>query len=156
MYKGFTIIEMLIAVAIFVVVITISLTSFLNITDVQRKAEAFRSINDNLNFSLETMAREIRTSTNYNVGTDGTSITVNNAYNENVTYRLNNKRVERSSDGINFLAMTAPEIIVTKLLFIKSDLRQPRITIIINGSSGTAKTKSYLNLQTTVSQRKRE
>lgn len=156
MNKGFTIIEMLIAVTVFVVVITVSLASFLNITDVQRKAEAFRSINDNLNFSLETMAREIRTSTNYNVGTDGTSITVNNVSNENVTYRLNNNRVERSTNGVNFLAMTAPEIIVTKLLFMKSGLRQQRVTIIINGSSGTTKTKSYLNLQTTVSQRKRE
>jgi len=156
--KGFTIIEMVVAVGVFAVVITVSLAAFLNISDIQKRAEALRVINNNLNFSLETMMREIRAGSNYRVGSGGTSLTIASVFGGDITYRLNNNRIEKSVDGSPFITLTAPEVNITKLLFIvqgqnPNDGLQPRVNIIITGSAGE-KTLIKLNLQTTISQRK--
>ena len=155
--KGFTIIEMVVAVGVFAVIITALLTTFLNISDIQKRAEALRVINNNLNFSLETMMREIRADSNYRVGSGGTSLTIASVSENDITYRLNNGRIEKSVGVSPFITLTAPEVNITKLLFIREPLpgpqNQPRITIIINGSAGEKKVIN-LNLQTTISQRK--
>ena len=156
--KGFTIIEMVVAVGVFAVVITVSLAAFLNVSNIQKRAEALRVINNNLNFSLETMMREIRSGSNYSVGTGGTSLNIKNASSTDITYRLNNNRIEKSVTAGPYLALTAPEVNITKLLFISrgelaGDGLQPRVTIVITGSAGE-KNVIKLNLQTTISQRK--
>ena len=158
MNKGFSLIEMVVAVGVFAVVITISLAAFLNISDIQKRTEALRAINDNLNFSLETMMREIRSDSNYRVGSGGTSLTISNESGNDISYRLNNGRIEMAAGGSSYVALTAPEVNITKLLFMvqgqaSGDGLQPRVTIIITGSAGEKKTIN-LNLQTTVSQRK--
>ncbi|MCX6731699.1 MAG: prepilin-type N-terminal cleavage/methylation domain-containing protein [Candidatus Parcubacteria bacterium] len=156
MNKGFTIIEMVVAVGVFAVVMTVSLAAFLNVSDIQKRAEALRVINDNLNFSLETMMREIRAGSNYRVGSGGTSLTIAGVSGGDITYRSNNGRIEKSVAG-NPITLTAPEVNIIKLLFIREPQTgpqyQPRITIIINGSAGEKKVIN-LNLQTTISQRK--
>lgn len=160
MKSGFSLIEMIVATGVFLVVITVTLAAFLNVSDIQKKAEALRVINDNLNFSLETMMREIRAGSNYSVGGGGTSLAMTNVYGSQIIYRLNNSRIEKSVTGGSFLPLTAPEITITKLIFISrgeavGDSLQPRVTIILNGVAGEKeKTKSKLNLQTTISQRR--
>ena len=62
---GFTLIELMVALGVFMVVMTITLSAFLNIIDIQKKTEAFRKVNDNLNFAMEAMMREIREGTKY-------------------------------------------------------------------------------------------
>jgi prepilin-type N-terminal cleavage/methylation domain-containing protein len=155
--KGFTIIEMVVAVGVFAVVITVSLAAFLNVSNIQKRAEALRVINNNLNFSLETMMREIRSGSTYRVGGGGISLTIASVSGGDIIYRLNNGRIEKSVTGSPFITLTAPEVNITKLLFIREPLPgpqiQPRITIIINGSAGE-KNVIKLNLQTTISQRK--
>jgi prepilin-type N-terminal cleavage/methylation domain-containing protein len=160
--KGFSLIEMIVAVGIFAVVMTISLAALLNLSDIQKKAEALRATNDNLNFSLETMMREIRSGKSYcaaglgPVCSSDRFVFVNGS--NVIVYRLNNARIEKSADGgANYITMTAPEIRITKLLFwvqgqAANDKIQPRVTIIINGSAGDKKVVN-LNLQTTISQR---
>lgn len=158
MKSGFSLIEMIVAVGVFLFVITISLTAFLNISDIQRKAEALRIINDNLNFSLETMMKEIRAGSGYGVG--GSSLSITNIDGKQVIYRLNNERIERKVNGNPFIALTAPEVNITTLLFVvdgagSSDGLQPRVTIVLTGTAGEKeKVKTKLYLQTTISQRK--
>jgi prepilin-type N-terminal cleavage/methylation domain-containing protein len=154
--KGFTLIEMIVAVGVFTVAITISLASFLNITAIQRKTSAMRTINDNLNFSLEIMMREIRSGTNYKVGGGGTSLAIVNNYKKNIVYSLNtvNNQIERSEEGGPAIALTAPEVKITKLFFVVDSTFQPRVTVVVNGETGeNEKSKSVFNLQTTISQR---
>ncbi len=168
--KGFTIIEMVVAVGVFAIVITILLAAFLNISSIQKRAEAQRIINDNLNFSLETMMREIRAGSNYcdpsllSCFSDRFVFKSSSAGNPVFVYKLNNNRIERSVDGgINFIPLTAPEVKIINLIFIVSgeksndnppaDGLQPRVTIVITGSAGE-KNVINLNLQTTISQRK--
>ncbi len=157
---GFTLIEMIVAVGVFAVAVVVSLTAFLNVSDIQKKAESLRIVNDNLNFSIETMLREIRTSSDYQIGTGGESLTVTDVFQGPMTYRLNNERIEKSVNGGPFVALTAPETTITKLAFFvkgeqAGDQLQPSVTIVITGSAGEKeKIKTYLELQTTVSQRK--
>src|SRR3989344_5373469 len=63
--NGFTLIELLVALGVFMVVMTITLSAFLNIIDIQKKTESFRRVNDNFNFTMEAMMREIREGKNY-------------------------------------------------------------------------------------------
>ena len=160
--KGFTLIEIIVAIGIFTAVITMALATFLNISDIQRKAGALRAINDNLNFALEIMSREIRTGKNYCLSSCGvSSFNLINSQNDSVVYRLNSNFIERSSDnGSTFLRLTSPEIKIDDLIFIvkgetAGDQKQPMVTVILNSSSVDKKAGELkLNIQTTVSQRK--
>lgn len=160
--QGFTLVEIIVAIGIFTAVITMALATFLNISDIQRKAGALRAINDNLNFALEVMSREIRTGKNYCASPcSASSFNLTNSQNDDIVYRLNNNSIERSSDGgISFLRLTSPEIKIENLVFIVSgepagDQRQPKVTLILNGSSTDSKMGEVkLNIQTTVSQRR--
>src|SRR3989338_987870 len=65
MKRGFTLIEMLVSVAIFSVVMLIALGSLLAMSESDRKAQTLKSVINNLNFSLDSMSRTIRTGTMY-------------------------------------------------------------------------------------------
>jgi prepilin-type N-terminal cleavage/methylation domain-containing protein len=69
--KGFTLIEMLIAVSLFTVVVTISIGALLTIFDANKKARSARTVVDNLNISIENMTRIVRFGKNYHCGTGG-------------------------------------------------------------------------------------
>lgn len=63
--SGYTIIETMIAISIFLLVITVGVGSLLNAHLVNKKSQNMRSILDGLNFSMEDMSRNIRTGYNY-------------------------------------------------------------------------------------------
>ena len=160
---GFTLIELLVALGVFMVVMTMTLSAFLNIIDIQKKTEAFRKVNDNLNFAMEAMMREIREGKNY-CQSSCASGTFNFTSKDGniVNYRLNGEHIERQipSESISWLMLTSDEIKITNLSFsvrgnAANDKQQPLVIIAVSGESGLkAKLKSKLNLQTTVSQRK--
>jgi len=170
---GFTLIEMMVSLAVFMVVMTITLSAFLNISDIQKKTEAFRKVNDNLNHSMEMMMREIREGRGYCDGIsncDGDSFTfTSRAENESVTYSLfagTGGYIQRKVGVKGPQRLTSDDVNITGLNFTVSgqelgaynegtDTNQPRVTISISGESGTKKKlKSSLYLQATVSQRK--
>ena len=166
--RGFTLVEMIVSVSIFTVVTFVAVGALLAITDANRKANAIRTTMDNLNFSMESMARNFRTGSDYSCGgagnccTGGGSVTFNDQDGVVVTYRydalLRGIIVERG--GVP-LSMTSPEINVDALTFYVTgtgaDGQQPRIVISIKGTAGKIeKLKTSFNVQTTVSQRKVE
>lgn len=63
--RAFTIIEMMVAIGIFLVVIMYGMTSLLNADLIHQKSQDQRSIMDNLNFIMEDMSRNIRTGYGY-------------------------------------------------------------------------------------------
>jgi len=71
---GYTIIETMIAISIFLVVVTIGIGSLLNANLIHHKSEDMRSIMDNLSFILEDMSRNLRTGTNYQCFTSAQSL----------------------------------------------------------------------------------
>jgi prepilin-type N-terminal cleavage/methylation domain-containing protein len=69
--KGFTLIEILVSVAIFSVVMVVALGALLAMSVADRKAEAIKTATDNLNFALDSMSRAIRTGYSYHCGSSG-------------------------------------------------------------------------------------
>lgn len=67
--KGFTLVEMLVAVALFAVVMTVSVGALLSLVDANRKAQAIQSVMSNLNIALDGMVRQIRMGSHYHCGT---------------------------------------------------------------------------------------
>lgn len=66
--KGFTLIEMMISVAIFTVVMIYGVGSLLSSNQNYRQTENLRKAIDNLSFTMEDMARTLRVGTNYVCG----------------------------------------------------------------------------------------
>ena len=62
---GFTIIETMISISLFLVVVVFGMNALLNANVVHQKSQDMRSILDNLSFILEDMGRNIRTGYNY-------------------------------------------------------------------------------------------
>ncbi len=67
--RGFTLIEILVSVAIFTVVMTIALGALLAISASDAKVETLKSVTDNLNFAIDDMSRALRTGTGWGCGT---------------------------------------------------------------------------------------
>lgn len=68
---GFTLIEMLVSLAVFTIVLFIATSSFLSIVNSDRKSRATRVATDNLNVALEDMSRRIKTGLAYDCGGGG-------------------------------------------------------------------------------------
>lgn len=146
MYKknGFTLIEMMVSVAIFSLVMVVALGSLLAISAADRKAQTLKTVMDNLSFSMEGMSRTIRTGVNYHCDTTnmaGATLTPQDCSSSGATYFaflsndsyytaycLKNNQIWRmrsttlpglstvcASNG--FLPITAPEIVVSNLTF---------------------------------------
>ncbi|MES2023140.1 MAG: prepilin-type N-terminal cleavage/methylation domain-containing protein [Patescibacteria group bacterium] len=62
---GFTIIETMIAISLFLVVVLIGMGALLNASMLHQKAQNIRSLIDNLSFTMEDMSRNLRTGYDY-------------------------------------------------------------------------------------------
>ena len=175
--KGFTMVELLVAIASFVIIISIAVGGFSGALRSQRQSIALLNANYNSSLVLEQIAREIRTGTNFcdqnppcssplgggEIRTDKLYFT--NAYGQNVVYRLNNFGIEKSiniestNGETSFKKITADDVVVDYLKFILNgqtfgDGKQTRITILIGiKSKESSVSGSVVNLQTTVSPR---
>src|SRR5438552_13144631 len=63
--RGFTLVEMIVAVALFAVVMLVSVGALLSLVGASRKAQALQSVMNNLNISLDGMVRSIRMGSEY-------------------------------------------------------------------------------------------
>ncbi|MEK7071409.1 MAG: hypothetical protein AAB943_00550 [Patescibacteria group bacterium] len=69
--SGYTIIETMIAVSIFIVIVIFGTGVLLNANVLHQKSQDMRSIMDNLSFIMEEVSRNIRTGSNYRCINDG-------------------------------------------------------------------------------------
>ncbi len=63
--QGFTLIEVMIAVALFTIIMTIGVGAVLNSNNNHKKTQTVRAVLDNLSFIMEDMGRNIRLGSNY-------------------------------------------------------------------------------------------
>ncbi|MBP6883991.1 MAG: hypothetical protein KBC06_02050 [Candidatus Pacebacteria bacterium] len=75
---GYTIIETMISISLFIVVVMVGMESLLNANVVHQKSQDMSSIIDNMNFIMEDMSRNIRTGYNYHCITIGEDIYTSN------------------------------------------------------------------------------
>lgn len=174
--SGFTLVEIMVSVSVFIVIMTISSGSILSILDANRKSQNLRTVMDNLNFTLESMTRTIRFGTKYHCDVNNepvelplncsdygaSSISVLSQTSSQVSYRLSGERIERKQNANPYSFLTDSNVKITSLKFYvkgstpysSGDLEQPRVIIFISGYVGAKpSTRSSFTIQTTVSQR---
>ncbi len=166
--KGFTLIEMIVAISIFTIVVFVGIGALLSIADANRKSNSLRTVMDNLNFAMESMSRSIRTGDNYSCNGIGNCPSGKN----NFTFvDQKGKTVKYSFVEVNGIGMinvtknsgqslriTSPGVDIDNLSFFVTGVGagngQPRVVISIIGIAGIKeKLKSKFSIQTTVSQR---
>ncbi len=63
--KGFTLIEIMVSMSIFMIIMLLALGALITFSDTAKKAQALRSAMDNVNFAMENMTRSLRMGNNY-------------------------------------------------------------------------------------------
>ena len=148
---GFTIIELMVAMSLFVIVIGIASGTFIRSLRTQRQTVALMAANDNASFTLERMVREIRTGSAFSSGSGRLAFT--NYEDKPVEYLLVDGVVTR-----NGRPLTASNVLVTYLSFYLTgadvgDGLSTRVTVRM-GVSGRGALESFVTrLQTTVASR---
>jgi len=72
--RGFTLIETMIAMTIFLIVVTVGMGAILNANAIHNQNQATRSILDSLSFTMEDMSRNIRTGYHYHCASSMPSV----------------------------------------------------------------------------------
>lgn len=159
--RGFTIVEMLVAMGLFITVVTIVTDVFIQSLRSSRTTVALINANANASVALEQMSRELRTGSGFS-SPGSSEISFANSFGSPVTYRLNAaaRAIERSINGEPFVPITASDVGVLSLAFTllgnsPSDGYPPRITVILRVTPANiaAFNVPIINFQTTVSAR---
>lgn len=180
--RGFTLIELIVAIALFSIAIAIAAGGFTNALRTQRQVAALISAQSNASLVLEQVAREVRTGYLFchdpNVGTPNLAcagpctvtgqgwtcdglLDFRNAASADVNYVLKNGALARSENGGTAQPITGENVAVKYLTFrlfgnLEGDHWNPRITILMGvapSSTDPALATNVLNLETTVSAR---
>lgn len=180
--KGFTLIEVIISLSIFIIVMTVSAGAVLSIVDGNRKTKAIKSVMDNLSFALETVSRNARVGTNFACDLEGLVTTAcptesaafsfldsydTNTPKRRIGYQFatvdggQTYQLFQYINGQNAVALTSPETNISRgrfyIYLASGALRtQPRVIIAMKGTSGMRKLQTDFLLQTSVTQRKVE
>ena len=65
MKSAFSLVEMLVAIAVFMSIMTVALSALISIIDSNKKAQAIKTTVDNVTFALESISRDMRIGHNY-------------------------------------------------------------------------------------------
>ncbi|MEK7616152.1 MAG: prepilin-type N-terminal cleavage/methylation domain-containing protein [Patescibacteria group bacterium] len=158
--KGFTLVELLVAMSLFGLIMIIVGSAFVYGLDLQRRAFNLQQTEENAAFVLETMIKELRVSQVSPSVSDSDctnlpelSLSVLHPDLGAITYTLSGTDIHR-----NGVAITSSTVAFTKLNFCISgsqpgDGRQTRITMLASMRSKKTKQQSLIDIQTSVSPR---
>lgn len=177
--RGYTLVELIVSVAIFAVVMLSATAAYLGFINYNRRATQYGTLMSSLAFAVDAMARDIRTGTDYDCesgcssgGTD--SITFLDANGCEVTYEftqatgLLEKHMELTAGGTNCAnrdtvligASVTPGITLTSTVFYvrgeePDDELQPLATVVLQGTTLIVDTGEEVpfNIQTTSTSR---
>lgn len=174
--RGFTLLEMVVAVGIFAIIVVSATAIFQQVVEGQRRAIAAHNTQENIQYIFESISKEIR---NAKVNDDAapacpdiaagkifrlvsaSEIKFKNQSGQCVTYKLNNGvfTVSRVAPGgaDNFLPLTPDELTVTNLKFAlkPAPAFQEAVAIIMGivNNASNDRFKTPINTQTTISSR---
>jgi prepilin-type N-terminal cleavage/methylation domain-containing protein len=166
--QGFTLIEMMVSVALFSIVMMITTGSLLSLIDVNRKAQALHSVMENLNIAVDGMIRSARMGSAYhcsNAGLitapsdclQGSNFIAFETYggNPNTSSDQREYWFAKDANGIGRLyesidggatsyPVTAPEVNLQSVVFFVSgstiqDSFQPKLIVVVKGVTVSTK-----------------
>ena len=163
--RGFTLIEMVVAVALFSVVMLVSVGTLLSLVAANRKARALESVMNNLNITIDGVARSIRQGSEYSCGAGGDCQSGSDTF-EFIPFHRQNDPIQHwiywretdaaghghiciSKSGTKISPcdswLTAPEVSIDSLQFYvvgteplslhNTNTVQPKAVIVINGTA---------------------
>ncbi len=158
---GFTIIELIVSIAVFSVAITLGVTAVISVMYANRSSQASNLAMSNLSLAIEAMNRSIRVGYSYQLSSDSlTYIPANGIGTITYEYDADAKSIVRTIDdpdnGQSVNTVTAPEVIIEELRFQLQSVsgEQPKVLILIKGRSSANDAQSGLfYMQSMVSQR---
>ncbi|HVX91418.1 MAG TPA: type II secretion system protein [Candidatus Paceibacterota bacterium] len=176
--RGYTLIELMVSMTIFALVMVIATAAYLSFIAYNRQAQATASVMNSVAYSIDSMTREIRSGTNYQIASnvitftnaDGCIVTYQlAAYSFDATINVINRSASQNSAGTcpaeevtTASAITdAPTVAISNLrLFSRGSGNnyQPVVVIAINGyalipNTGSSQTKVPFQVETTATQR---
>ncbi|HMB17610.1 MAG TPA: type II secretion system protein [Candidatus Paceibacterota bacterium] len=152
--KGFTLVEMIVAMSVFTVLLTVAVGVFVKSIRSQRELVHRLAIIDNAGLALEQMTREIRTGYDF---TANDFLKFKNKDGKTVNFLKASEQILRRVDDENF-ELTSPNVRVKTLSFdvqqANDDKCNPwRVTIGLRVGSEELQSNDDIVLQTTVSSR---
>jgi prepilin-type N-terminal cleavage/methylation domain-containing protein len=154
--RGFTLIELMVAVGLFAIIMILAAGAYLIIIGINNRVQSMTAGINNLSFALETMTRDIRTGTSYSV--TGSQFTFTNSQNQSTTYSLSSSALQkRIGSGAAYPITDSTAVQVTSLTFLptgttNADTEQSRVIILISGTVA-GKTPQSFTVETSATMR---
>lgn len=163
--NGFTLIELLLSVALFSIVVVITFGAITTTVDINRKSQTLTTVMNDLNFTLESMTRTIKTATEIIDFGGGLYRFKDQRSTANyVTYRFNDssgliEKCESSDKNVctNYIPIVSNQIKITNFYLEpinRGFSSQPRFLMVVEGyAEASSRVSSDFIIQTTVSPR---
>lgn len=165
--SGFTLIEMLVAVFIFSVIMTIAIGAIFSIVNANKTSQAIKSVMDNLSSAVDSMSRNIRYGSNYQGFNDNKSFSFIDKDGNNFGYKFNSddagsgyiEKCDGNFTTTSCFRLTAKEVNIAGLYFYVRGAESadpnshPMLLITISGTAQAGSHSSEFNIETLVSQR---
>ncbi len=68
--SGFTLVELMVSLSLFIIVVLALVGSLYTVNDASKRVQAMRTVMDNINFAMESMSRNIKTSEDITCGSE--------------------------------------------------------------------------------------
>lgn len=171
--RGYSLLELIVSLGLFSLVMLVVMGVYVTLLSVDREARASNQLSASLTFAVESMARSIRTGTQYacngstsvpNCPSGGGSITFLNTENQTVTYLLRTdgslgQCIGGSCTSSSAVALTDRRITINDLRFYvrgvgATDALQPYVTFALSGTMITDEGETTtFSVQTSATQR---
>lgn len=152
--RGFSLVELLVASALFTIVVAVTAGSFITVLDASRQSRELNKLMLAVDFVMEDMSRTIRTGKNFTIAPGGQQVSFTDEEDRTIEYRYNNSSAQKRVNNTGpWMPLVPAEITITRLRFsgeTTGALNQPRIRINLVGELEEAGT---FRLQTSVTQR---
>lgn len=150
--KGFTLIEIMVAVSIFSIVALIVSGAFITLADIFKKTQTNRAVVDNINLTMDTMTLQIREGMNHQFNDSCTAEEpfscyqaivfdefVNSGIGRHLLYKIEDKSIVQceGNQTSDCPKLTSPEVEVDTLSFYKSpsfDSGSPVVVLLVGGT----------------------
>lgn len=173
--KGFTLIEVIVAIALFTVVMTVALGALFMVINSNKQAKAIKLVVNNTNLAMESMTRDLRVGFQYcdsesqledgscDTDSNGESIIyfTTDQGDQFSSYRLFGGAIQRRIGGSSesYFDITGSDVQIDDMRFYiqgtqSGDTVQPFVTIIVLGTIRVGDIVDDFHLQSTISQRK--